>query len=153
MTSRFRLVLCVILLCFAPPVLAAESDGQVVSICNKTMSLIQAGKVGEAFDASLGKSPLMVGQTTDRDSLVGQMEAGLKVFGPISSFELIKEDKIGTMAVRRFYFAQHSKMVTRWEIDLVRTTSGWVVSYFGYDAKAQEWDAAISSPDYASGCV
>jgi hypothetical protein len=139
MISQFRAFFAVLSLLLTTPTYAA--DNEVDAICNKTMSLLQAGKVGEAFDASLGKSPLMVGQTTDRDSLVGQMEAGMKVFGPISSYELIKEQRIGTMAVRRFYFAQHSKMVSRWEIDLARTTSGWVVSYFGYDVKVQEWDA------------
>lgn len=139
MKFRFAISYLACLIFLSSPAYADGTSVQVDAICNQTMSLLKAGKVGEAYDASLGKSPLV--SPTERSSLVGQMETAMKIFGSASAYELVKEHRIGTLAVRRIYFLQHEKMVSRWEIDLVKTTGGWTVSYYGYDIKSQDWDA------------
>ena len=121
----------------ASPIHAAEADKQVEAICYETMELLKAGKYAEAYDASLGKSPLV--SSTDRASLVGQIQAGMAIYGKPSAYELLAEHKAGTMAIKRYYLLRQENMVTRWELVLLKTGNGWSTAYFGYDTKAQNW--------------
>jgi hypothetical protein len=115
---------------------SADIDGQA----NAIFDLLKAGKALEAIKSSLGKSPLMAGKEVEQQTLAAQMDAALRIYGPIKAFELAKEASYGTMVMKRFYVVQHEKALTRWEIDFVRLSAGWVVSYIGFEDQVRSWE-------------
>ena len=121
---------------------AAEpsSDAVLDQRADAIFDLLKAGKGLEAFDASLGLSPLMAGKEAERQALAAQFEAAIRVYGPITAVEKVKQTTYGSMQVKRFYVVQHEKMLTRWELNFSRLKTGWVVTYFGFEDQARTWE-------------
>jgi hypothetical protein len=87
----------------------------------------------------MATSRLWSQKTGARDQMLGQVDTALKIYGPVSGYERIDTRPLGTMVVREYYLVQHRDMVTRWEFDLMKTTSGWSIGYFGFTDKTTDW--------------
>ena len=114
---------------------AALFDGQVQSF----LSTLKAGKGGEAVQTLMASSPLWAKHPGFSEQMIGQIDAAIKAYGPVVSYEKISTTNVGTMAAREYFFVQHRDMITRWEFDLVRTPSGWSVGYFGFADQPNAW--------------
>jgi hypothetical protein len=136
------------LLAFSAPAIAApvaaapgaESDRILDERAREFFDLLKAGKTLELYDVTLGRSPLMAGKEAERQALAGQIDAALRVYGPVTGFELARQTSYGSLFVKRFYVVQHEKLLTRWEINFTRLQSGWTVSYFGFEDQARTWE-------------
>ncbi|MCB2072581.1 MAG: hypothetical protein H6917_04440 [Novosphingobium sp.] len=117
-----------------------SDETQVGKIADEFFDLLKAGKASEAYDVTLGSSPLMKGRETDKQSLVEQLNSAIQIYGAVSRVEQVAEERQGAMVIRRRYIAQHEKMVTRWQIDFARLPGGWSVVYLGFDDKVANWD-------------
>lgn len=93
----------------------------------------------EAIDNILRSSPLWSNRIGVKEQLLAQVEAGLKIYGPVKTIEMMSSESKGTMLVRQYWFAQHDNMVTRWEFDFVRTANGWQIGYFGFNDQLTTW--------------
>jgi hypothetical protein len=102
--------------------------------------LLRAGQSLAAYDATLGRSPLMAGKEAERQQMAAQIDTALRIYGPIGGVELVKQTSYGSMMVKRFYVAQHQKMLTRWEINFSRLPTGWTVTYLGFEDQARSWE-------------
>ncbi|WP_147454286.1 hypothetical protein [Sphingomonas sp. PP-F2F-G114-C0414] len=114
---------------------AKQGDEQVQSF----LAALKAGKGNEAVMTLLSSSPLWAQRPGTSEQMVGQIDAAIKAYGPVISYEKLSSTTLGTMAVREFYFVQHRDMVTRWEFDLVKTPTGWSVGYFGFTDQPNGW--------------
>lgn len=114
---------------------ASQVDQQVQSF----LATLKAGKGDEAVKALLSSSPLWIQRPGVSEQMVGQIDAAIKAYGPVMSYEKLPSTKLGTMAVREYYLIQHRDMVTRWEFYLVRTSTGWAVGYFGFTDQPNGW--------------
>lgn len=114
---------------------AKQGDEQVQSF----LATLKAGKGNEAVMTLLSSSPLWAQRPGTSEQMVGQIDAAIKAYGPVISYEKLSSTTLGTMAVREFYFVQHRDMVTRWEFDLVKTPKGWSVGYFGFTDQPNGW--------------
>jgi phospholipid N-methyltransferase len=103
------------------------------------LTLLQAGKASQAIDEVMSSSPLYAHKAGTKEAILGQIDAALGAYGPVTSFEKISADTLGTMVVRQYYLVQHRDMVVRWEFQLIRTGSGWRVGYFGFEDKVPTW--------------
>lgn len=114
---------------------AKPGDEQVQSF----LATLKAGKGNEAVTALLSSSPLWAQRPGSSEQMVGQIDAAVKAYGPVISYEKLSSSALGTMAIREYYLVQHRDMVTRWEFDLVRTARGWSVGYFGFTDQPNVW--------------
>lgn len=112
-----------------------QGDEQVQSF----LATLKAGKGSEAVTTLLSSSPLWAQRPGTGEQMVGQIDAAIKAYGPVTSYEKVSSAVLGTMAVREYYFVQHRDMITRWEFDLVRTPRGWSVGYFGFSDQPNAW--------------
>lgn len=113
----------------------SQDDQQV----QQFLSALKAGKGQEAVHTLLSSSPLWAQRAGASEQMVGQIDAAVKAYGPIVSYEKLSSTNLGTMAIREYYLIQHRDMVTRWEFDLVRTPRGWSVGYFGFTDQPNAW--------------
>jgi hypothetical protein len=114
---------------------AKQGDEQVQSF----LATLKAGKGNEAVITLLSSSPLWAQRPGASEQMAGQIDAAIKAYGPVVSYERLSSATLGTMVVREYYFVQHRDMVTRWEFDLVRTPRGWSVGYFGFTDQPNGW--------------
>ena len=103
------------------------------------LTLLQTGKASQAIDEVMSSSPLYAQKAGAKEAILGQIDGALGAYGPVTSFEKISTDTLGTMVVRQYYLVQHQDMVVRWEFQLMRTASGWRVGYFGFEDKTPTW--------------
>lgn len=103
------------------------------------LSSLKAGKGNEAVAALMASSPLWAKHPGFSEQMVGQVDAAVKAYGPVTGYEKLSSTPLGTMAIREYFFVQHRDMVTRWEFDLVHTASGWSVGYFGFTDQPNGW--------------
>lgn len=104
------------------------------------IAAMTAGNLDGVFDVTLGKSQLMAGRAAERSALVAQFKAGFDAYGPVAKVERYKEERLGSMLLRRYYLAQHEKLLTRWLIDYALLPTGWTVVTISYDDKVSSWD-------------
>lgn len=104
-------------------------------------ALLQAGKSAEAVDTIMGSSPLYKQKIGLKEALLGQIDAALGAYGPLISFEKVREERLGTMVRRQLYLAQHRDMVVRWDFHLIRAGSGWLVGHFAFNDQVGTWFA------------
>lgn len=102
-------------------------------------TLLKQNHIGEAVDGVMKSSPLWGNKVGAKEQLVAQIDAAIKIYGPVATVELLSTESKGTMLVRQFWLAQHANMVTRWEFDLVRTANGWQIGYFGFTDQVTNW--------------
>ncbi|SFN69595.1 hypothetical protein [Sphingomonas sp. OK281] len=114
---------------------ARQGDEQVQSF----LASLKAGKGNEAVMTLLSSSPLWAQRPGTSEQMVGQIDAAIKAYGPVVSYEKLSTAALGTMAMREYYFVQHRDMVTRWEFELLRTPRGWSVGYFGFTDQPNTW--------------
>jgi hypothetical protein len=87
----------------------------------------------------MSSSPLWSKHPGFSEQMVGQIDAAVQAYGPVVAYEKVSSTSLGTMAVREYYLVQHRDMVTRWEFDLVRTSTGWNIGYFGFTDQPNTW--------------
>ncbi|WP_448502736.1 hypothetical protein [Sphingomonas sp.] len=116
-----------------------DEPAQVDEKVQSFLSTLKAGKGNEAVEALLSSSPLWDQRPGASEQMVGQIDAAIKAYGPVVSYEKLPSTTLGTMAVRQYYLVQHREMVTRWEFHLVRTARGWSVGYFGFSDQPTGW--------------
>jgi hypothetical protein len=123
----------------AEPATSSFSDSGVVD--GKAKAFFDALKTGKSADAigKLMESPLWAQRTGVREAIAGQVDAAMRAYGPVLSYEKASTERLGTMVVRHFYLVQHRDMVTRWELDLVRTGTGWTFGYFAFTDQVNNW--------------
>jgi hypothetical protein len=117
----------------------ASAPEAVDSQVRAFFDLLKAGKSTEAVEGLMKTSPIWSAKPGTREAILGQIDAATRAYGPITGYEKISTDATGTMAIRERYFVQHRDMVTRWEIDFLRTGSGWAMGYFGFADTPQNW--------------
>jgi hypothetical protein len=105
------------------------------------LELLKSGKGREAVGSVMDSSRLYALKAGLREMLVKQIEAALAAYGPVTSYELVGTERIGTMVERQFYLVQHRDMVVRWEFGLVRTGAGWRIGHFGFNDQVPAWFA------------
>ncbi len=113
---------------------SAAVDQDVASFLN----LLRNGKGAEAVTGLLS-SPLWASKAGARESMIGQIDAATRAYGPVQSYEKLSTNRLGTLVVREYYLVQHRDMVVRWEFDLVKSSSGWHVGYFGFTDQPNTW--------------
>jgi hypothetical protein len=132
------------LLAYASPVYASAErtpkagsavDGQVQTF----LKALVAGNGTAGVQTIMSASSLWSKHPGFSEQMSGQIDAAVKAYGPVISFEPLSSDDLGTMAKREYYLVQHRDMVTRWEFDLVRTPSGWNVAYLGFTDQPNTW--------------
>ena len=114
---------------------ATAADGQVQLF----LATLKAGKGGQAVEELMAASPLWAKHAGFSEQMTGQIDAAVKAYGPVISYERVSTTNVGTMATREYSLVQHRDMVTRWEFDLVRTPSGWNVGFFGFTDQPNTW--------------
>lgn len=119
---------------------AAPDETAIDKQVGDFFDLLKSGKSIDAVNATLGRSPLMTGKEGEQQALASQIDGALRIYGPMTSYEKVTESRYGTMVLKRFYVAQHEKMLTRWELVFSRLKSGWVVTYLGFDDQFRTWD-------------
>lgn len=140
---RFLIGVCAISLSMNAAMAEAASADDTATLnrmADEVLTLIEAGKSREAVAASLGKSPLFSGRVADSESLASQIDSSIRIYGAARRHELVKEEAIGTMLVRRHYIVQHDKMLTRWEFNMAKLPAGWAVVYFGFEDQLRTWE-------------
>ncbi len=143
MLTTVRVALAMLAVSASPSVMAdtivqndaRSGDQQVESF----LETLKAGKGSEAVQTLLSSSPLWSQRIGTGEQMVGQIDAAIKAYGPVISYEKISSTPLGTMAVREFYLVQHRDMVTRWEFHLLRTSKGWSIGYFGFTDQPTGW--------------
>ena len=113
---------------------AASVDHEVVSFLDS----LRAGKGAEGVTALLA-SPLWSQKAGAREAMIGQIDAAVRAYGPVTGYEKVATDRLGSLVVREYYLVQHRDMVVRWEFDLIRSASGWRVGYFGFTDQPNSW--------------
>lgn len=142
--SRMAGLAALLLLLLASPSTPAEAQASAAGAVNRdevlgVLNLLKAGKGQEAVDAVMGSSPLYAHKAGLREALVGQIEGAFQSYGPVSAYELVATENIGSMVQRQLYIVQHRHMVVRWEFHLVRTGSGWRIGHFGFNDQVPTW--------------
>jgi hypothetical protein len=88
-----------------------------------------------AFD----RSPLWKQKVTEKENLLNQIDGAFKLYGPALSYELVSTKQRGSVWESRVYLVQQRDNITRWQIWMIRSGGGWMVSYFSFDDQAQNW--------------
>ncbi|MFM5932437.1 MAG: hypothetical protein ACKOPQ_16210 [Novosphingobium sp.] len=117
----------------------AQDSGTIDALSDQVFAKLKAGNAKALITESIGKSPLLSNNSAGAQALEAQIDTALKIYGRVSAYELVKEDKIGTLFIRRYYVVQHENLVTRWELNLAKLPSGWAVVYIGFDDQGRTW--------------
>lgn len=130
--------------CTGPSVAAASvqasSDVRQADVqVEQFLTTLRSGNGVAAVQALMSSSPLWGQRAGSSEQMAGQIDAAVKAYGPIIAHEKISATPLGTMALREYYLVQHRDMVTRWEFDLIRTSKGWSVGYFGFSDQPNTW--------------
>lgn len=110
-----------------------EAEGQA----DQFLMLLKNGKAEEAVTTVIASSSLWSNRTGVKEQMLAQVDAANKIYGPVSAYEKVSTEWVGTMLIRQYYLVQHKNMVTRWEFDFTKTTDGWKVGYFGFTDNVQ----------------
>ena len=130
----------------AAPVLA--TDDAAPSACTKHpvdseaaafFARLKAGEVLAALGDTLGTAPMMQGRQADLETLTRQIQTATDIYGPIRDQVCLNEARLGSLALRREYLAQHDKMLTRWTMIFVRLPSGWHTVQVSYEDQINSW--------------
>lgn len=119
--------------------ISRESATEIDRLAKSVIDALIAGDAKRAVDAFVAGSPLMAGKTIELGALQSQVQTAMTAYGKISTVELAKQQSLGASVVRRYYVARQDKLVTRWELVFVQTSSGWVIAYFGFDDQQRTW--------------
>ncbi|QUT06042.1 hypothetical protein KFK14_00610 [Sphingobium phenoxybenzoativorans] len=106
---------------------------------DQVLNLLKAGKGAEAVTTLMTSSPLMAGRTTEQTQITTQVQGALDLYGPVSGFELVESQRLGSFFVKEYYVVQHRNMVTRWEFEMIKTGAGWTYGYFGFEDQVRTW--------------
>jgi hypothetical protein len=136
-------VAALFLACASPGVAATERPQKAVTKpdaqVDAFLKALVAGNGSAGVQALMSASPLWSKHPGSSEQLSGQIDAAMKAYGPVLSFEELSTAELGSMAKREYFLVQHRDMVTRWEFDLVRTPSGWNVAYLGFTDQPNTW--------------
>ena len=103
------------------------------------LQLLRAGKPEEALDSILESSPLYARKIGARETVLGQMKVAIEGYGPVTGYEHLGTQALGTMVRRERYLVQHRDWVVRWEFHLVFTAAGWRVGHFSFNDEVKTW--------------
>lgn len=108
-------------------------------LADQFLSQLKAGKAEQAVDGVMASSALWSNRTGVKEQMMAQIDAANKIYGPVSAYEKVSTEWVGTMLVRQYYLVQHKEMLTRWELDFTRTSEGWKIGYFGFTDDIRSW--------------
>ena len=108
------------------------------TISAAAINQLQAGNVHQAISGYFGDNPLMAGKQAELSMLESQITSGMTIYGKIRACELVETLKRGTLVENRLYLCQHDHFVTRWRLLIIRTPTGWVGNFFGFDEKVTQ---------------
>lgn len=118
-----------------PQKVAVATDGEVQTF----LKALVAGDGDAGIQTLMSASSLWSKHPGFSEQMSGQIDAAVKAYGPVVSYEPLSSTDLGTTAKREYYLVQHRDMVTRWEFDLVRTPHGWNVAYLGFSDQPNTW--------------
>lgn len=143
MHKTIVLLMSLLLASAIPAVAHASEDTAPVSasVDQDVLNFLNLLRSGNGSDAVTGllSSPLWASKAGARESMIGQIDAATRAYGPVQSYEKLSTNRLGTLVVREYYLVQHRDMVVRWEFDLVKSSSGWHVGYFGFTDQPNAW--------------
>lgn len=102
-------------------------------------SMLRKGDSANAVGGVIDSSPLWRARTGGKEQMVAQIDAAVKIYGPVVTYECLPSDELGTMILRQYCLAQHKDIVTRWEFDFMKASTGWTIGYFGFNDQIQSW--------------
>jgi hypothetical protein len=97
------------------------------------------GETLPALAETLGQTPMMKGRDADLATLARQIQTATDIYGPMTGFECVHEQRFGSNVLRRQYVAQHEKMLTRWTLMFIRLKSGWWFHQVSYEDQVSTW--------------
>jgi hypothetical protein len=120
--------------------LSASDEQQIDAISDKFFTQLKASKVESAVSGVFQSSELMAGKTAELSQISSQMQTSLNIYGPISECVLVQSSGRGNVVEAQQYICQHQKLATRWKIEFVKTTKGWITSNLSFDDKVMSED-------------
>jgi hypothetical protein len=121
--------------------LAIKTTAAVDEILKPIFDGMVKGDYRKPLMTAFDRSTLWKQKVTEKENLLNQIDGAFKLYGPALSYELVSTKQRGSLWESRVYIVQQRDNITRWQIWMTRSGSGWMVGYFGFDDQAQNWFA------------
>ncbi len=124
--EKLGLLACLATIAIPAPAAAAEEEAVTpASLSEATIEELKLGKYKEAVDGFFSGMPLMSGKAQELALLVSQIEATMKIYGPIQQCNVLESERKAALIERRTYLCQHSEFVTYWQFDSMKLPQNW----------------------------
>jgi hypothetical protein len=111
-----------------------KDEGAARKLSDEIMRKISAGDIEGGLRLA---KPYLIIPEAELEALIGQTKlqvpAMTQRFGKNVGYELVREEKAGTVLLRIVQLSLHEKHATRWNFYFYRTPTGWVLNTFQFD--------------------
>ena len=136
MTSFLNMALAGIAIAVAAPAAAATATAGGEAVSDRMMDANKAGRTRAAFEQAM--PTVLATKPIEIDNVVQQTENAIRLYGPMTRWELATSEAIGTLLVKRVYVSQHAKAPLFWTVIAYNAPDGWQVTNFNFDDKVAE---------------
>ncbi len=105
----------------------------------RLLDALKHGKVNDGLAGIVATSPLLKDKIGPSSSMATQLQSMLDIYGPITGWERVSSQNLGTMLRRDTYLVQHRDAVIRWRFVYTRVGTGWTVGQFAFEDNAAAW--------------
>ncbi len=126
---------------FAQPASKADKDkDRIVKVCDSIMQAFTGNHIPEAM-AMLKQNSVM--EAASIDTLEAKVERQMQTivlprYGKVLSFEFVKEKKIKSIVVKRFYVMKLEKFFLKVDFVLYNNGSNWTITTFNLNGNIEE---------------
>ena len=100
---------------------------QPFDITEEFFSMVQSGKIADAFDKMFLGSEIKYLRPRQIQNLQDQTSNALTIYGDVIGFEKIREEGFGKSTVRMVYLLEMEKTPLVWEIYFYKPKANWFV--------------------------
>jgi hypothetical protein len=118
-----------------PPAMAQVEADYANASAERFFSGVRGGKVEDAVRAYFADAKLMQRKTNELTFLSTQISGIMTTYGPMGQCILADKKARSTFVVRHVYHCQHRDFLTRWTLDFVQTSTGWIGINLAFDEK------------------
>ena len=89
---------------------------------------LRQGQVRDAFVAAFQGTDMLAKKPADIDTLVNQVEVGLKFYGAPGEAEFVREEGFSPSVIRQIYVLRTERGPLFWVFYFYRTSAGWTLN-------------------------
>ena len=115
---------------------AAAADAAAAKLADGVMQGLQSGNTRAVMEGAL--PVIRQNKPAEFDNLVQQSDSAIKIYGPITKWELLDSEPLGSLLEKRTYVSQHKLGPLFWTMIMYRGPGGWEVTYFVFTDKVTE---------------